>query len=123
MWQNPAGLRDASGSRAIRLWPTKSGRPSHNSGQIKLPTRSPARTGRGDCKSFVVTKDAFDEMAPLSFIFVRFLLMTSLAFGVLLFSARGDRSQLMIQRSDLPRFIVVGLAGYTFYQLEFVFGV
>ncbi len=73
--------------------------------------------------TFIVTKDAFDEMAPLSFIFVRFLLMTMLAFAVLLFSARGDRSQLTIQRSDLPRFVLVGLTGYTLYQLGFVFGV
>src|SRR5262245_1496151 len=69
--------------------------------------------------TFIVTKDAFDEMAPLSFIFVRFLLMALLAFGVLLVSARGDRSQFAIQRSDLPRFAIVGLTGYTLYQLGF----
>jgi drug/metabolite transporter (DMT)-like permease len=60
-----------------------------------------------------VTKDAFNEMTPFSFIFVRFLLMTLLAFGVLVFSTRGD----------LPQFVLVGLAGYTLYQLGFVFGV
>ncbi|MFL5759618.1 MAG: DMT family transporter [Thermomicrobiales bacterium] len=73
--------------------------------------------------TFIVTKDAFDELTPLAFIFVRFLLMTILAFGVLLFTARGDRSQLRIQRSDLPRFLLVGVTGYTLYQLGFVFGV
>jgi drug/metabolite transporter (DMT)-like permease len=73
--------------------------------------------------TFIVTKDAFDEMTPLAFIFVRFLLMTTLAFGVLVVSARGNRSQLTIQRSDLPQFVLVGLTGYTFYQLGFVFGV
>jgi drug/metabolite transporter (DMT)-like permease len=76
-----------------------------------------------DCDAFVVTKDAFDEIAPLSFNFVRFLLMSLLAFGVLLVSARGNRFQLTIERSDLPRFIIVGLTGYTLYQLGFVFGV
>lgn len=73
--------------------------------------------------TFIVTKNAFDEMTPLAFIFVRFLLMTTLAFGVLLFSARGDRSQLTIHRADLPQFLLVGVTGYTLYQLGFVFGV
>ena len=73
--------------------------------------------------TFIVTKDAFDEMTPLAFIFVRFLLMTTLAFGVLIVSARGDRSLLTIRRADLPQFVLVGLTGYTFYQLGFVFGV
>jgi drug/metabolite transporter (DMT)-like permease len=73
--------------------------------------------------TFIVTKDAFDEMTPLAFIFVRFLLMTTLAFGVLVVGARGDHSQLKIQRSDLPQFVLVGITGYTFYQLGFVFGV
>src|SRR4051812_47483155 len=73
--------------------------------------------------TFIVSKGAFKEMAPLSFIFILFLLMTILAFCVLLFSARGDRSQLTIQRSDLPRFVIVGITGYTLYQLGFVFGV
>ena len=70
-----------------------------------------------------MTKDAFNDMTPLAFIFVRFLLMTTLAFGVLVVSARGDRNLLTIRRADIPQFVLVGLTGYTFYQLGFVFGV
>jgi O-acetylserine/cysteine efflux transporter len=68
--------------------------------------------------TFVVTKAAFAEISPLAFAFVRFALMTVLAFAVL--AARG-RSW-AIRRRDLPRFAAAGLAGYTFYQLGFVLG-
>ncbi len=70
--------------------------------------------------TFVVTKAAFAEVSPMAFIFVRFLLMTILAFGVL--AARGRKAQWRIRRADLPRFILAGLAGYTLYQLGFVLG-
>jgi drug/metabolite transporter (DMT)-like permease len=70
--------------------------------------------------TFVVTKGAFAEISPMAFIFVRFALMTLLAFGVL--AARGRRAQWRIQRADLPRFALAGLAGYTLYQLGFVLG-
>jgi drug/metabolite transporter (DMT)-like permease len=62
-------------------------------------------------------------MTPPAFIFVRFVLMTVLAFGVLVVTARRDRGQLRIRRSDLPQFALVGLTGYTIYQICFVFGV
>jgi drug/metabolite transporter (DMT)-like permease len=70
--------------------------------------------------TFVVTKAAFAEISPMAFIFVRFALMTLLAFGVL--AARGRKAQWRIRRADLPRFIMAGLAGYTLYQLGFVLG-
>ncbi len=70
--------------------------------------------------TFVVTKAAFAEVSPLAFAFVRFALMTVLAFGVLALRSRGRLQP--IQRADLPRFVVAGLTGYTLYQLGFVLG-
>src|SRR5262245_59780475 len=68
--------------------------------------------------TFIVTKHAFAELAPLAFTFVRFALMTTLAFAVLFARGRSRR----INRRDLPRFVLAGLTGYTFYQLGFVLG-
>jgi drug/metabolite transporter (DMT)-like permease len=68
--------------------------------------------------TFIVTKHAFAEMSPLAFAFVRFGLMIGLAFVVL--AARGRSWRL--RRADLPRFMLVGLTGYTLYQLGFVLG-
>jgi drug/metabolite transporter (DMT)-like permease len=68
--------------------------------------------------TFIVTKRAFAELAPLAFTFVRFGLMIALAFAVL--AARGRSWQL--RRRDLPRFALAGLMGYTLYQLGFVLG-
>ncbi len=68
--------------------------------------------------TFIVTKAAFAEISPLAFVFVRFGLMTALSFAVL--AARGRTWR--VRRSDLPRFLLAGLAGYTFYQLGFVLG-
>jgi drug/metabolite transporter (DMT)-like permease len=68
--------------------------------------------------TFIVTKAAFAELTPLAFTFVRFGLMTGLAFGVLAARRRTWR----IRAGDLPRFLLAGLAGYTFYQLGFVLG-
>src|SRR5262245_37921 len=68
--------------------------------------------------TFIVTRHAFAELAPLAFTFVRFALMTALAFLVMLLRGRTWR----IKRRDLPRFVLAGLTGYTFYQLGFVLG-
>ena len=57
--------------------------------------------------TFIVTKAAFAEVSPLAFVFVRFALMTALAFAVL--AARGRTWR--VRRSDLPRFLLAGLAG------------
>jgi drug/metabolite transporter (DMT)-like permease len=68
--------------------------------------------------TFIVTKHAFAEMSPLAFVFVRFGLMIGLAFAVL--AARGRNWR--IHRADLLRLAIVGLTGYTLYQLGFVLG-
>jgi drug/metabolite transporter (DMT)-like permease len=70
--------------------------------------------------TFIVTKAAFAEVSPLAFAFVRFTLMTILAFAVLALRSRGRLPS--IHRADLLRFLVAGLAGYTLYQLGFVLG-
>jgi drug/metabolite transporter (DMT)-like permease len=74
--------------------------------------------------TFIVTKHAFAELTPLAFTFVRFALMTTLAFVVLIVRGRrgGSRSAMGIRWRDLPRFVLVGLFGYTLYQLGFVLG-
>jgi drug/metabolite transporter (DMT)-like permease len=70
--------------------------------------------------TFIVTKAIFNEMSPLAFAFVRFALMTALAFGVMALRNHGRLQS--IRRADLPRFIIAGLTGYTLYQLGFVLG-
>src|SRR3954451_4774226 len=70
--------------------------------------------------TFVITKAAFSEVSPLAFAFVRFVLMTLLAFGVLAVRGRGKWRR--VHRADVPLFIAAGLTGYTLYQLGFVLG-
>lgn len=70
--------------------------------------------------TFVVSKGIFDQIAPLPYTAVRFLLMTALAFAVLLARRRGVLPG--IRRQDLGRFLVVAFFGYVAYQLAFVFG-
>jgi drug/metabolite transporter (DMT)-like permease len=73
--------------------------------------------------TFIIMKDTFNHITPMAFIFVRFLLMTLLAFGVLAVLVwRGDERRLAPARGDLPRFVLAGLTGYTFYQLGFSLG-
>ncbi|MGO8951011.1 MAG: DMT family transporter [Ktedonobacterales bacterium] len=70
--------------------------------------------------TFLVTKAVFAEISPLAFAFVRFALMTVLAFAILAVRSHGRFPA--IHRSDLPRFLAAGLTGYTLYQLGFVLG-
>lgn len=70
--------------------------------------------------TFVVTKAAFAVVSPFAIIFSRFVVMIVLAFAVLLLKERG--ASLWIEQADLGRLIASGLAGFTFYQLGFTFG-
>jgi drug/metabolite transporter (DMT)-like permease len=72
--------------------------------------------------TFVLTKQAFSEISPLAFAFVRFFGIALLAVVVLAVSVRAGKAQWVIRRQDLARFAVVGVCGYTFYQLGFVLG-
>jgi drug/metabolite transporter (DMT)-like permease len=70
--------------------------------------------------TFIVTKAIFAEMSPLAFAFIRFALMTALAFGILALRRRGRFPP--IRRADLLLFLAAGLTGYSLYQLGFVLG-
>jgi len=70
--------------------------------------------------TFVVTKGLFDQVSPLAFTAVRFVLIAALAVGVPLFRHRGRL--LRVQPGDLRRIAIAGLVGYTCYQLGFVLG-
>src|SRR5712692_7390792 len=72
--------------------------------------------------TFVLTKQAFQEISPLAFAFVRFGGIAALAVLVLAASVRAGQAHWGISRADLVRFGAVGLCGYTFYQLGFVLG-
>jgi len=72
--------------------------------------------------TFVLTKQAFQEISPLAFAFARFAGITALAFFVLGWSVGVGRASWTIWRGDLVRFGVVGVCGYTLYQLGFVLG-
>lgn len=74
--------------------------------------------------TFVITKDALDEIEPLAFIFVRFLAVSVIALSVL--AARGRQGgwsrYWLVKRADWPTFIVAGVTGYFFYQIAFTLG-
>jgi drug/metabolite transporter (DMT)-like permease len=70
--------------------------------------------------SHIVTKAVYTQINPMAMTFLRFALITLLAFTVLLI--RGKPGTRGIRRSDLPRFIMAGLTGYTIYQLCYALG-
>lgn len=74
--------------------------------------------------TFVITKDALDDFTPYSFIFARFSIILALSLSVLAVQSlgRGWRRMWHVDRADLPRFVVSGLLGYTFYQIGFTVG-
>lgn len=74
--------------------------------------------------TFIITKDALEEVRPLAFISVRFTLMTVMAFIVLwVGKRRGGAGPFTVARADWPRLLGAGACGYILYQLGFVFGV
>ena len=64
--------------------------------------------------TFFFSKFAFNEIAPLAFLFMRFAIMVVVAIVVMLAIDRGVWRD--IDRADIPRFIAAGLTGYTIYQ-------
>jgi drug/metabolite transporter (DMT)-like permease len=72
--------------------------------------------------TFVLAKQAFAEISPLAFAFVRFGGITALAFLVLAASVRARKATWQILPRDVPRFAVAGVCAYTLYQLGFVLG-
>jgi drug/metabolite transporter (DMT)-like permease len=72
--------------------------------------------------TFVLTKQAFQEVSPLAFACIRFAGISVLALAVLAVSVRAGKAQWHVRGRDLPRFVAVGVCGYTLYQLGFVLG-
>lgn len=70
--------------------------------------------------TFIFSKFAFAEIAPLAFLFGRFAIMILVAVVIMLAVDRGVWRD--IDRADFPRFIAAGLTGYGIYQLCFVIG-
>jgi drug/metabolite transporter (DMT)-like permease len=67
-------------------------------------------------------KVALEELDPLAFAFVRFVLLSVVAVAVLAVrGARGGRAW-RIARADVPLLIVSGLSGYGVYQLLYMVG-
>lgn len=74
--------------------------------------------------TFTLTKSLYAEMTPLSLGGLRFIVIPTLAFLVLIIGSRreGKPENLRIRRADLPLLALTGLLGYTFYQLGFLLG-
>lgn len=74
--------------------------------------------------TFILTKNAFDDIAPLAFIFARFVIITALSLSVLAVQGRrrGWARYWRIERSHWSALIAGGLLGYTAYQLLFTIG-
>ncbi len=68
--------------------------------------------------NMIVAKQAIEQMNPLAFTFVRFLVMTPLSF--LLVWVSGGRMH--IERRDIPALLVCGACGFGFYQYLWVTG-
>ena len=73
--------------------------------------------------TFIVTKEAFTQFDVMAFVFVRFGLMTLMAFAILaIVRARNPRARVRPARADLLRYLAAGLSGFTVYQLGFNLG-
>ena len=74
--------------------------------------------------TFTLTKTLYEDMHPLAFGALRFIVISSIAFAVLWSGSRGgDRGgRRTIRRADIPLFVVTALLGYTGYQLGFLLG-
>jgi drug/metabolite transporter (DMT)-like permease len=68
--------------------------------------------------NYPITKRILDEFLPLSFDSLRFVGATLFLLVVL----RLTHETWSVQRSDLPRFVMLGLIGNTLYQIGFVYG-
>ena len=66
----------------------------------------------------VIAKQAFAQINPLAFTFLRFLVMTPLAF-VMVYASGG---RIHIERRDVPTLILCSLCGFGIYQYLWVLG-
>jgi drug/metabolite transporter (DMT)-like permease len=72
----------------------------------------------------VAFKIALTELEPLTFVMMRFLLLSLVSVAVLLFRARRDRTlqPFRIRLTDLGWLALSGLSGYGIYQLLYIEG-
>lgn len=72
----------------------------------------------------VLFKIALAEVQPLSFVMIRFLLLSAVSVTVLFVRARRDptRRPFHIPRTDIGWLVISGLTGYGLYQLAYVEG-
>ena len=68
--------------------------------------------------NMIVAKQAIEHMNPLAFTFLRFIIMTPLAF-VLLWISGG---RIRIERRDVPTLLLCGACGFGIYQYFWVLG-
>ncbi len=68
--------------------------------------------------NFVVVKHALDEMLPLTFNGLRFLLSSALMLALTLWIDK----DLRVRRRDLPLIVLTGLIGNAIYQIAFIKG-
>ena len=68
--------------------------------------------------NMIVAKQAIEQMNPLAFTFVRFLIMTPLAFSFIW--ASGGR--IHVERRDIPALLLCGACGFGLYQYLWVTG-
>jgi drug/metabolite transporter (DMT)-like permease len=68
--------------------------------------------------NMIVAKQAIEQMNPLAFTFVRFLIMTPLAFLFLW----GTGGRIHIERRDIPALLLCGACGFGLYQYLWVTG-
>ena len=68
--------------------------------------------------NFSIVKVALNELEPLAFNALRFPL-AAVALGWIVFRGTED---LMPQREDVPRILLLGLIGNVLYQLAFIIG-
>jgi drug/metabolite transporter (DMT)-like permease len=75
--------------------------------------------------TFIVTKDLYDTLSPLSFTGVRFGLMILFSWAVLLVQSTrqgATAKAVRVDRAHIPRFLLAGATGFTLYQLGFALG-
>jgi drug/metabolite transporter (DMT)-like permease len=71
-----------------------------------------------------IFKFALAEAEPMTFVVLRFLLLSAVSIVVLVFYARRHRDIRLfrVRRADVPMLIVSGLSGYGIYQLFYIEG-
>lgn len=66
----------------------------------------------------IIAKQAFAQINPLAFTFLRFLVMTPLAFAM----AYASGGRIHVERRDVPTLILCSLCGFGLYQYLWVLG-